>query len=92
METKILRSYKTEAFPHVECFDDYHEIDNKVDELKDLYGRKIDGQELCCDGMYWGVFWIKGHKPKRSDVLMMLKKANVGLDDETLNEELNYRR
>ncbi len=64
--------------PSILWFRDYHEIDDYIDFLKGLLGSSIRGVELDFEeelshlgierGCYYpGLFWVKGHKPKKKD-------------------------
>ena len=65
--------------PYVKHFGDYHDIEAYPKPrgwmCKEIaFGPVTDG--LYC--LYWGLFWKRGEKPTKSQILTMLKKA--GLD------------
>lgn len=77
MKTRIVRSSESQAFPFVESFGDYHDIEYQHSLFKKHFGN-VCAREIAFDGNYWGVFWIRGERPTRKNVIKML--INAGLD------------
>ena len=85
MATKKRTLTRSYAFPFVESFDDYHDIEYTLDQYKEVAkdnSVKIIAEEVAFDGAYYGLFYIGGERPSEKETLRMLKKQgfNDGLD------------
>ncbi len=82
MATKKLTLTRSYEFPFVESFGDYHDIEYKLDQYKEIAkgnGVKIIAEEVAFDGNYYGLFYIGGERPSEKEALKLLKKQ--GFDD-----------
>jgi hypothetical protein len=78
-----IQSQSSECFPFVEMFEDYHEVPERLKELKEHYqydGNIIMGKEVAFDGYYWGLFWIKGKKPNKEFIKELLAEMDFDFE------------
>ncbi len=67
MKTKI-------KFPFVDSFGDYHDIDDKLSSLNEVFTDRIKAKEIAYDGTYWGVFYV-GKLPSKDRLKKMVVAA-----------------
>ena len=70
----------------VKAFNDYHDIDEHWKNLVGEWGSAevafgpADNNSIL--GLYWGLFWRKGSKPKKAQITQLLEDAGLNFSSE----------
>ena len=83
MNKTVLYPQKGQIFPFVREFIDYHDIEWELDKLRERYGKQgtvILSREIAFDGSYWGLFWVRGRKPSKKDIRVLLEEADFSFE------------
>lgn len=75
MKSNILTStiVHKQAFPFIQAFGDYHEIDTQLANFKKNGFKSIKAKEIAYDGRFWGVFY-QNTIPSPCELVKELKK------------------
>ena len=75
-------------FPYVDGYCDYHDIEFAKNDYEFVFGRgKICAKEVAFDGNYWGLFWVRGHKPTNKEIRKMI--GDAGFEDNEYSSRFN---